>query len=99
MNMPNHTMEYYWDHKAKGLCVWCDRKAVPGRTRCEYHRQQMSKFNATQCEKRHREGRCISCGWPMHDEMDRGHVKCVTCRMQAMRRRIPYENTRTVCSE
>ena len=83
-----HTMEFYMEHKAKGLCVWCGRPAQRGRTRCEYHRQQTSKFNKTHNEKRRREGRCIGCGWPLHDEMDDGHVKDVQCRMQIRRMRI-----------
>ena len=90
---------YYHKHKAEGLCVWCDRKVVPGRTKCEYHIQQTSKFDKIGSEKRRRENRCTGCGWPLHDEMDEGYVKCVQCRMKTRRMRIPNENTRMVCSK
>jgi len=97
--MPDHTMEYYRKQKAKGLCVRCGRPAKRGRTKCEYHIQQMNGFAKTTCDKRRMEGRCIGCGWPLHEEMDEGHVKCIQCRMDARRMRIPNENTRMVCSK
>lgn len=78
--MMSHTVEYYHEHKAMGLCVLCSQPVVPGLVVCQYHRTRQSIQRKRKTDKRRKLRRCISCGLPLHPEMDKNRSKCVGCR-------------------
>ena len=89
-------------HKEQGLCVDCNRPAIPGQIRCmvhaRYHNETFPKYYAqnrdaiTSRIKRNREqyikdGRCQMCSAPL-GEQDEGMTCCVNCRDRQMRMAI-----------
>lgn len=58
-----------------GCCYDCPRPALPGRTRCEYHRGKHSKNSTRFKEKLVKQGRCYCCGRPMLEE----GMNCALC--------------------
>lgn len=83
-------------HKELGLCLDCSQRATHG-CRCEIHWIN-TRLNVAVSMKRlrskHKEnGECIRCGKPLHDEMDAGYAKCLTCREKML---IPTTPNRRV---
>ena len=78
-------MPLYYSRKSKGLCVNCGEKSTKGLL-CDLHYNLKHEHDRKHILKRKSEGRCIGCGAELHDEMDEGHVKCITCRLS---RRVP----------
>ena len=83
-----HSKKLYWEHREKGLCVECSENAIPGRAKCSWHTISHSIYDKIAKEKYKINKRCISCGLPLHDEMDEGHVKCLQCRDGIVRRSL-----------
>lgn len=75
---------YKAKHKSVGLCVDCSDWALPGRIRCKKHQESLRPLMRKALRKirarRRDEGRCTSCGVPLHSDMDTGKVKCLNCR-------------------
>jgi hypothetical protein len=86
--MADHTVQFARDHIAKGLCIKCCRKAVPGIQLCEHHRE-LKKQHFKRCRERRRGLRlCTRCTLPLHEEMDQGYINCVSCRQEIGRTHV-----------
>ena len=57
-----YCQEFYNKHKEKGLCVYCYRQAVPGKTRCEHHRNLCNHNDKENYKKKKANGLCVKCG-------------------------------------
>ena len=80
------TARFKWRQRAKGLCVDCQEKPVPGKKRCESCLQkQRERFRRIKRE-RIREGLCIFCGRPVEAGF-KGHARgeCIPSRRVRMR--------------
>lgn len=51
---------WYYDHKAKGLCVSCNEKATNG-TLCDKHTAYQNAAKAKRAAERKAHGVCVSC--------------------------------------
>ena len=93
---------YKQRHKEQGLCVDCGRKAAFRSIYCLEHLRAMRerrKSPADRAKERLRgrrrkkyykdNGLCIACGVALSPELDVGHVKCMNCRYELHRERIP----------
>lgn len=91
--------EYKQNHKKKGLCTQCSRKAVPGKTRCRWHlytgQLAARKYYGLNRDKHIqrvrakraryiKEGRCYMCGAPLHKEDNK---LCINCSIKAFKPR------------
>lgn len=47
-------------YKAEGLCIYCGKPAIPGRTQCEYHREYYSRINRKYFKRRKEEQQNVS---------------------------------------
>lgn len=77
-------LKYKIIHRLKELCYDCSRKVALGRTRCKQHLQSRLNSSKTYQEKNRIEGKCISCGIPLHPEADIGKEQCTTCRDRSL---------------
>ena len=48
-------------HRDKGLCIDCNKKAVPGRARCAKHLRKVAARTAKSKARKRVEGICIDC--------------------------------------
>lgn len=100
------SVAYQHRHRDKGLCVVCQRPAIPGRVRCAFHLREQAELYRSRYRRDHKkererldalreryaeEGRCIKCGAPMVEE-DEGHSTCMNCRQEI---HVPNGFTRT----
>ena len=60
--------EYRRENREAGLCYDCPRQALPGLTRCEYHKWKHSENSTRFKEKLVEQGRCYCCGRQMLEE-------------------------------
>ena len=101
-------------HKAKGLCLHCSEKAMPGRLLCNKHfisgiKSDLKHYlknrdyrikQVKELKKEYiRDGRCSKCSAPL-GEQDAGHRQCVNCRFEfhTVPYRIPNENNQKGCT-
>ena len=86
-----HKKEWYYDHKANGLCVNCSRKATPGMVYCADCRMIMRRSNEQWAQKSGRKkgydeaGLCIRCGG---DRVE-GRKLCADC-LEKQRESMAY---------
>ena len=66
--------------KRMGLCITCTEPSIPGRINCYKHNQEVLRQRDKQRQKRKDEGRCATCGIPLHYQMDKGFINCLSCR-------------------
>lgn len=66
--------------KRIGVCITCTEPAIPGRVNCIKHAQTVNVISQKQKLKRKDENRCITCGIPLHYQMDKGFKTCLNCR-------------------
>ncbi len=76
----------------RGVCIACNNKTAHGSWYCKDHQERKAQHRNNDITPYRREhGLCISCGRPLHQEMDDGYIDCTTCRQKYSRRR--YANT------
>jgi hypothetical protein len=63
-----------------GICITCAKPAIPGRANCVKHNQAVLEQRQMQMQKRRDEDRCVTCGIPLHYQMDKGFRSCLNCR-------------------
>ena len=94
---------YKQSHKAQGLCIDCQRKAVPGYIRCADHlynraRRQRAYYyelrdrmlRKARKEKIERINRnlCTCCGNAKDPDMDADMHQCISCREKRLERAL-----------
>lgn len=83
--------ERYYDHKTKGICVNCNRKATPGMVYCADCRMVMRRSNQQWTQRSGRKkgyaeaGLCIRCG----GERVEGRNLCAGC-LEKQRESMAY---------
>lgn len=80
---------HYKEKKERKECKDCKEPAKPGYVRCEKHVLQDNKKTLKQKQKRILEGRCRSCGGPLH-KMGKDTVTCVNCVDQINQNKMFY---------
>ena len=71
---------YKRKHKKLGLCSDCSLSAKPGYIYCEGHLQRNKERGIKKRIKRKKDGVCIRCSAPLHEEMDKNFTECIFCR-------------------
>jgi hypothetical protein len=74
----------YHAHKAVGLCVYCNSRAVMPGVTCEKHREG-DRLRASITNERNRQrlvklGKCVKCGFILKEDFDEGYRCCINCR-------------------
>jgi hypothetical protein len=74
----------YHDRVENGLCYRCGKPAIAGRISCEKHREndiaRSRRNNPINRDRYLRNGRCVRCAAPLHQEADVGCITCMNCR-------------------
>jgi uncharacterized OB-fold protein len=66
-------------HRLRGLCLFCNNKALPGHSLCEKHLLSHNESNRKMKENYVLEGKCPKCGGPLLEDENR---YCMVCQAE-----------------
>lgn len=67
--------EFYYDHKSKGLCIYCNMPALPNKTQCKKHNDNNNLNSSIIIQKRKDQGVCIRCCEELDNNISKIHCK------------------------
>ena len=72
-----------WELKQKltGRCANCGKSRGGNPYRCDICKAKSSVSTMPAIRRRAKEGRCVRCGGVKRDDMDKGYVNCLNCRL------------------
>jgi hypothetical protein len=76
--------------KERHECERCPEPVKPGYIYCEFHVIYKNKKTLEQKHKRIEQGRCRSCGGPLHKMGKGSNVTCVNCNDKRIERQSFY---------
>ncbi len=73
---------FYYDHKKKELCIYCNLPALPNKVKCRNHNNQGNINAYLYIQKRKEQGLCIRCSKKLNNNISTIH--CVKCHLDQL---------------